>query len=406
MEQRPFAPREVIDGAHYQEHGYPHAAWERLRNEAPIAWCEVEGYPRFWAVTRYADIVSISKRPDQFVNSRGTVALPKDQVSYEDPLTHNLLTMDPPEHRVYRRLMSDHFKPRSIAPKRAEVERIAESLLDAVVRHEHIEFVSEVAAVLPLTVIAKMLGIPEAERDRFVHITNRIIGASDPEFREGTPRETSEAAFKEGYSYFAGLVKDRRERPREDLISVLANARIEGDWVPEFELLSYLMLLVAAGFETTRNATSGGLLALLDHPDAIATLRRHPAALDGAVEEVLRWTSPVIHFMRTAADDVEIGDVVIRGGERVALFYPSANRDEEVFEDPHRFAIERRPNRHLAFGIGEHVCLGAHLARLELRAILGAMIRRRERVELDGPVERLRSSFIGGIKRLPLRLTA
>jgi cytochrome P450 len=404
MQTRPLAPAEIIDGALYQEHGYPHAAWDELRRKAPIAWCEVEGYPRFWAVTRYADVVSISKRPDLFVNSRGTVALPKNQISYDDPLTHNLLTMDPPEHRAYRRLMSDHFKPRSIAPKRADVERIAESLLDAVARQERIEFVSEVAAVLPLTVIAEMLGIPAEERDRFIHITNRIIGASDPEFREGTPLETSEAAFKEGYAYFADLVKERRECPRDDLISVLANARLEGDWVPEFELLSYLMLLVAAGFETTRNATSGGLLALLDHPDAIAAIRRDPGALDGAVEETLRWTSPVIHFMRTATEDVEIGGVEIRQGERVALFYPSANRDEEVFNDPHTFAIGRQPNRHIAFGIGEHVCLGAHLARLELRAILGALMRRRERVEIDGPVERLRSSFIGGIKRLPLRL--
>jgi len=404
MDTRPLAPPEVIDGAAYEKQGYPHAAWARLRREAPIAWCDVEGYPRFWAVTRYADVVRISKRPDLFLNSRGTVALPKSQISYDDPLTHNLLTMDPPEHRVYRSLMSDHFKPRAVAPKQTEVNRIAHALLDEVARRDSIDFVGEVAAVLPLAVIAEMLGVAREDRNRFIHITNRIIGASDPEFQEGTPRETSEAAFQEGYAYFSALVKERRAEPRDDLATILAAAEIDGAPVPEFELLSYLMLLVAAGFETTRNATSGGLLALLEHPEALDTLRRSPASLDAAVEEILRWTSPVIHFMRTATQDVEIDDATIRAGERVALFYPSANRDEAVFENANSFSIERRPNRHIAFGIGEHVCLGAHLARLELRAIFGAIIGRLERFELAGPVERLRSSFIGGIKHLPLRL--
>lgn len=404
MDSRPLAPPEVIDGAAYEKHGYPHDTWARLRREAPIAWCDAEGYPRFWAVTRYADVVRISKRPDIFINSRGTVALPKSQISYEDPLTHNLLTMDPPEHRTYRSLMSDHFKPRSVAPKRAEVNRIAHALLDEVAGRESIDFVRDVAAVLPLAVIAEMLGVAPGDRDRFIHITNRIIGASDPEFQEGTPRETSEAAFKEGYLYFSALVKERRAEPREDLVSILAGAQVDGAPVPDFELLSYLMLLVAAGFETTRNATSGGLLALLEYPEVLDTLRQSPASLDAAVEEIVRWTSPVIHFMRTAIRDVEIGGVTVRAGERVALFYPSANRDEEVFESADSFSIERRPNRHIGFGIGEHVCLGAHLARLELRAIFGALLGRLESVEMAGPVQRLRSSFIGGIKHLPLRL--
>ncbi len=404
MDPRPPAPAEIIDVDAYQRNGYPHAAWERLRREAPVAWCETEGYLRFWAVTRYADVVRISKRPELFVNSRGTVALPKSQITYDDPLTHNLLTMDPPEHRIYRGLMSDHFKPRSIAPKRAEVERIAHALLDAVAERERVDFVGEVSAVLPLAVIAEMLGVPAEQRDRFIDITNRIIGAADPEFQRGTPRETSEAAFKEGYAYFSELVAQRRAEPREDLTSILANARIDGAWVPEFELLSYLMLLVAAGFETTRNATSGGLLALLETPGALETLRREPELIDVAVEEILRWTSPVIHFLRTATEDVEVNGAKIRAGERVALFYPSANRDEDLFEHPQTFSIRRRTNRHIAFGIGEHFCLGAHLARLELRAIFGALAQRLEDVRVVGPVERLRSSFIGGIKRLPLEL--
>jgi cholest-4-en-3-one 26-monooxygenase len=386
MDSRPLAPPEVIEGATYERHGYPHAVWTRLRRDAPVAWCDVPGYPRFWAVTRYADVVQISKRPDLFVNSRGTVALPKSQISYDDPLTHNLLTMDPPEHRTYRGLMSDHFKPRAIAPKKADVSRIAHTLLDAVAGRESIDFVAEVAAVLPLAVIAEMLGVAPEDRDRFVHITNRIIGAADPEFQEGTPRETSEAAFKEGYAYFAELVKERRVAPREDLASVL-------------------MLLVAAGFETTRNATSGGLLALLEAPGALDALRGNPGGIDTAVEEILRWTSPVIHFMRTATRDVELGKVTVRAGERVALFYPSANRDEAVFENANEFRVGRSPNRHIAFGIGEHVCLGAHLARLELRAMFGALLGRLDRIELAGPVERLRSSFIGGIKHLPLKLS-
>jgi cytochrome P450 len=199
------------------------------------------------------------------------------------------------------------------------------------------------------------------------------------------------------------MVEQRRREPTEDITSVLANAEIDGAPLPVFELLSYFYLLVVAGNETTRNATSGGLLALIEHPEELEKLRANPGLVDSAVEEILRWTTPVIQFARTAVEDVEIRGQKIRAGENLVLFYPSANRDEEVFEEPFRFRIERSPNPHLAFGIGEHICLGANLARLELRVVFRQLLERLVEVELAGRVERLRSSFVGGIKHIPIR---
>jgi cytochrome P450 len=200
------------------------------------------------------------------------------------------------------------------------------------------------------------------------------------------------------------LAAERRKAPRDDMVSILANAKLEdGSPVPGFELMSYYLLLVVAGNETTRNATSGGLLALIENPDQLDLVRRDPGLVKPLVEEVLRWTSPVIHFCRTPNEDVEIGGKKIRAGERLVLFYPSANRDEAVFDEPNRFRVERRPNRHIAFGIGEHFCLGAHVARLELEVIFRHLVERLEWIELAGPVERLRSSVVGGIKHMPIR---
>jgi cytochrome P450 len=234
--------------------------------------------------------------------------------------------------------------------------------------------------------------------------TNQTIGSTDPEFREGrsateTVREGRNALFR----YFFELAGKRRAEPRDDIVSVLANAKLGGQPLPPLELLSYYFLLVVAGNETTRNALSGGLLALLENPGELEKLRRRPELAESAVEEIVRWTSPVIQFCRTATEDVELRGKKIRAGQNLCLFYPSANRDEEVFPDPFAFRVDRKPNPHLAFGIGEHFCLGANLARLELRVAFRHLARRLRHVELAGPVERLRSSFVGGIKRVPIR---
>ena len=260
-------------------------------------------------------------------------------------------------------------------------------------------------APLTLAVLADMLGVPAEDWRLMFRWTNQLVGSSDPEFQaEGeTPMETVHKARDGLFRYFMKLAEERRAEPRDDIVSVLAAAEIEDSPIPALELLSYFLLLVVAGNETTRNAATGGLLALIENPAELEKLRRDPGLVDSAVEEIVRWTAPVIQFCRTPVEDVELRGNKIRKGDSLCLFYPSANRDEDFFEDPDVFRIDRQPNPHLGFGLGEHFCLGASLARLELRVIFRELAQRLEEVELAGSYERMRSSFLGGVKRMPIR---
>jgi cytochrome P450 len=402
----PMAPADIIEPRYYREHGYPHEAWARLRREAPVARCEVAGFPPFWAITKHADIVRIATDPDHFLNAPLIAIFKNTEIAPPEARLHHLLNMDPPEHREYRRLAAKNFTPRAVRPRLEVYERLVDEILDQVRDRDEIDWVTDFAALLPIWVIADMLGIPRRDRELFFRWTNEIIGSSDKDFRrEGmTPRETAEAAIAEQRAYFTGMVSERRRCPMEDITSVLANAELDGQPLPQRELFSYLILLIVAGNETTRNAASGGLLAFTENPDEWRKLRADPTLVDSAVEEIVRWTTPVIQFARTATETFELRGQRIAAGELLCLFYPSANRDEEVFTDPFAFRADRHPNPHLAFGIGEHLCLGAHLARTELKAILNRLIARGALAERCGPVERLHSSFVGGIKRMPVRL--
>ena len=398
---------ELISPGFYAREGYPFQAWARLRREAPVYWFDrLKGKP-FWAITRYEDIVSISRQPTRFLNGPRLVVSP-DGVADEQFPVRMLLNMDPPEHHDYRALTNRRFTPRATRYIQEKVDDIATAILDEIMfegEETEIDFVQEVSARLPIWVIAQMLGVPRSDWEILFHWTNRTIGAGDPEYQvEGkTALETMDEARLALFNYFNDLTEDRRKHPREDLVSVLSHARIDGEPLPVFELMSYYLLLVVAGNETTRNATSGGLLALIEHPDQRDRVQRDPALVEPLVEEILRWTSPVIHCCRTPVEDVEIHGQRIEAGQSMCLFYPSANRDEAVFEAPNQFRVDRRPNRHIAFGFGEHVCLGAHVARLELQVIFRHLIRRLDTVELTGPIERLRSSIVGGIKHMPIR---
>jgi cholest-4-en-3-one 26-monooxygenase len=319
-----------------------------------------------------------------------------------------LISMDPPQHGVYRQMVSKRFTPAAIRRYHPDVERIAKEVVDALIERGdsgECDFVRAVAAPLPIAVIAWMLGVPREDWERLFDWTNRTIGAGDPEYREEgkTPQETGRGAMIELFQYFTKLVEEKKRNPKDDLVTFFSRLEVDGKPLPFMEVLTWAFLIVIAGNETTRNATSGGMLAFVQHQDELRKLQRDPRLLDSAVEEVLRWTSPIIHFARTATCDFELRGRKIRQGQSVALFYPSANRDEEVFEDPFEFRIGRNPNRHLAFGVGEHFCLGAHLARLELRVAYKHLLHRIEEVELAGPVERLRSTLVGGVKHLPIR---
>ncbi|HSP99610.1 MAG TPA: cytochrome P450 [Candidatus Dormibacteraeota bacterium] len=396
---------DLVDPARFARNGYPHAVWTRLRVEAPVAHFAPPGYQAFWAVTKHADIVEISSQPVRFSNAHGiilgragAVAMPSEMV----------VTLDPPRHGPMRRVASRRFTPRAVQAQHAHIERIAVEILDRAATGDaegECDFVERIAAPLPLAVIAWILGVPRADWELLYRWTNEVIGKDDPEFRRPgeTPGQTIRRARGELHGYLARLIEQRRRDPQDDMVSELLRARIGDQPLTHEQLLAYCELMVEAGNETTRNAISGGLLAFSEHRGEWEKLRQHPELLPSAVEEVLRWVSPIIHFTRTATEDCEVRGAQIRAGEKVAIFFASANRDEDVFADPFGFRVDRHPNPHLAFGSGEHICLGAHVARIEIETIFRLLLARMERFEVAGPVQRLSSAVNGGLKHLPIR---
>ncbi len=404
---------EIVSGPHFEKNGYPHAEWAYLRRHAPVYWYDRPNVDPFWAITKHADIVEIARQPKIFLNGPRLLVTTKDQyLEGGDMLFHHLLNMDPPEHAKYRDLVNRRFTPRAVRSLEHEVQEIANDVMDELAAaHRNggsmieCDFVTDVSAKVPLDVIAALLGVPKQDRPQLFRWTNETIGSGDPEFNQGgTPQETLERAREGLFTYFTNLVEQRRKEPKDDLTSALGAAKLDGQPLPILELLSYFLLLVVAGNETTRNATSGGVQAFIDNPDQWKMLQNNPALLRPAIEEIVRWISPVIQFARTATEDYTLRGQTIRKGDSVALYYPSANRDEDVFEEPFKFDITRDPNPHIAFGIGEHFCLGANIARLELEVIFRELMKRIEYVESTGPLERLRSGFVGGIKHMPVRM--
>ncbi len=391
----------------YVNSGYPHEAWTRLRREAPVHFMEKAVMP-YWAVTKHADIAFVGKHPELFLNAP-LLVLPSEKQDlvreFEPPPT--LIQLDGPKHTAYRKLISKRFTPGALRKIHADIEAIAKEIVDALLEQGdegRCDFVAKVAAPLPIAVIAWLLGVPKSDWRLLFDWTNRTIGAADPEYQVPgqTPSQTAQKAMAELFMYFAKMVEEKRKNPGDDLVSMFVHAEVDGAPLPPMDLLSYCMIVVVAGNETTRNGTSGGMLTLIEHPEALRKIQKNPTLLGGAIEEMLRWVSPIIHFARTASQDVELHGQKIRKGDRLGLFYPSANRDEEIFDAPFTFDVERVHNRHLAFGIGEHFCAGAHVARLELEMAFKYLLPRIESIELDGPVERLRSSLVGGVKHLPI----
>jgi cholest-4-en-3-one 26-monooxygenase len=404
---------EIVSGPHYEKNGYPHPEWTYLRKHAPVYWYDRPNVDAFWAITKHADIVEVARQPKIFLNGPRLLVTTKDQyIEGGDMLFRHLLNMDPPEHAQYRDLVNRRFTPRAVRSLEAEVQEITNDAMDELAAtHRNggstieCDFVTDVSAKVPLDVIAALLGVPKQDRAQLFRWTNETIGSGDPEFNQGgTPQETLQRAREGLFTYFTNLVEQRRKDPKEDLTSVLGAAKVNGEPLPIFEMLSYFLLLVVAGNETTRNATSGGVQALIDNPEQWQMLQKDPALLRPAIEEIVRWISPVIQFARTASEDYTLRGQKIKKGDSLALYYPSGNRDEDVFEQPFKFDITRDPNPHIAFGIGEHFCLGANIARLELEVIFRELMKRVESIESTGPLERLRSGFVGGIKHMPVRM--
>ena len=360
-------------------------------NDLDVEW--------FWALTRHADVVEVSRQFQTYSSERNGVLL-MERDNMEE--TRLLTDIDPPEHTRMRGLVNRGFTPRAIKLMSDNYIAVTEQLVAEAIEEGQVEFVTKVAAELPLIAIAQMMGIPVEDRSRVFDWSNRMIGQNDADYSGGL--DDAAAAAIELYGYAQELADDRRAAPRDDIISILVAAD-GNDALTEHEFNMFVLLLAVAGNETTRNAISHGVNALIEHPDQWELLRDNPSLVDNAVEEILRWSTPVNVFRRTATCDVELHGETIREGDSVAMFYASANRDERVFADPDRFDITRDPNPHVTFGGGgPHFCLGANLARLEMRTLFGELARRCERIEPTGEVTRLRSYFINGIKTLPVNL--
>jgi cholest-4-en-3-one 26-monooxygenase len=398
-------PNDLVDPVRYAQHGYPHAAWTRLRLEAPVARIKADGFEPFWAITKHADIMQISSQPERFSSAAG-ITLAREGAPPVPP-SEMIVLVDPPKHGPMRRVVNSRFTPRAIRAKSADVERIAVDALDNGIAAgtPEADFVARVAAPFPLAVIAWIIGVPSTDWELLFRLTNEVIGKDDPEFRrpDESPGQTMKRARGELHRYFERLIEQRGADPRDDLVSALLQGSVNGEPLTREQLLAYCELFVEAGNETTRNAISGGLLAFCERPAAWERLRFDPELLPDAVEEILRWVSPISHFTRVATEDCEIRGIPIAAGDQLALYYASANRDEEVFEDPFEFRIDRRPNPHITFGFGEHFCLGAHLARVEIETVYRHLLSHIESFELAGEVERLQSAVNGSLKRLPLR---
>ncbi|MGE0599385.1 MAG: cytochrome P450 [Dehalococcoidia bacterium] len=406
-----------------------HDILKMLRKEDPVHWNEgTERNNGFWSITRYEDILFVSRHPEIFISSRG-IAGPGLRPEFIEKMMGtpasnaaqqsgnvSIITMDPPRHVKMRRLVNKGFTPRAVNAMEATIRQITNDILDEIASKGECDFVTDVAAQLPLAVICGMAGLEKKDWPMMFELTNSVLGSSDPEYQTDVPEEqrgSPEAAAQTGamgrmrmIQYFAQVLADRRANPREgDLVSILLEAEVEGEKLTEGDILAFCFLLILAGNETTRNAISGGLQALCQNPDQKAKLLNDMSLIDSAVEEICRWTSPLHHMSRYVTQDVEVGGKQIKAGERVLMWYLSANRDEAMFKDPYKFDIERTPNEHLAFGIGEHFCLGAGFARKELKVMFEELFRRLPDIELAGEPERLRSNFINGIKHMPVKFT-
>jgi len=396
------ATLDIVTPEKYERDGYPHPEWTWLRKNDPVHWYESDFCDPFWAVTKHKDIVAIGKNPRDWIIEPRLAVFTREIPP--EPTSRHLLTMDPPDHGRYRNLTSKWFTPRTVQVWEPKVRKVTREVLDAAGAKGEIDFVSDVSAPITIAVIALMLGVPEEDWHLLFRWTNEIIAPEDPEFQRGrTTQETADGARIELFGYFKQLAEKRRANPTDDILSVVVQGKIDGKPLDDFELLSYYFLLVVAGNETTRNAMTGGIQCFIDNPGEWQKLVADPAVVETAIEETVRWVTPVIQFTRTATREMELRGRRIREGESVCLYYASGNRDEDIFDAPFTFTADRTPNDHIGFGRGEHVCLGAHLARLEIRTMYQQLRERLVSIERTGEPVRARSSFVGGVKRAPIR---
>jgi cytochrome P450 len=398
-----------LTGVSFTSEDFFHGVTTRLRAEDPVHWVEHPDVNPFYVLTKHADVLDVELHPTEFLNAPRAILGDKkadEMRAMQGHLVKSLVQMDDPEHRLHRNLTADWFLPKNLAKLDGRLAELADrSIQQMIDKGGECDFARDIAMQYPLYVILAILGLPESDYPRMLQLTQELFGAEDPEFkREESPDAMASLiqTVAEFVSYFDGITADRKAQPTEDLASVIANGMIEGEPIGHKEQLGYYIIAATAGHDTTSNAMAGGMKALLDHPDQLARLQADPSLMPTAIDEMIRWSSPVKHFMRTATVDYDIRGTTVQAGQDVLLSYWSANRDEDVFTDPFRFDVGRSPNKHLAFGFGVHYCLGAMLARMEMKALFGALLPRLRRIEAAGPALLTRSTFVSGYKNLPI----
>ncbi len=404
------AAKVFADPSAYADDDRLHTALTWLRANNPVAWVDQPPYRPFFAVTKHADIMDIERANDLWLSEPrpllGTAEaddLAKAQLEAGMGL-RTLIHMDDPHHRKVRAIGADWFRPKAMRALQGRVDELAKHYVDKMAEvGPECDFVTEVSVNFPLYVIMSLLGLPESDFPRMLQLTQELFGGDEEEYQRGSTPEEKLQTLMDFFAYFNQLTQDRRANPTDDLASAIANGRVDGELLSDVDCLSYYVIVATAGHDTTSHAIAGGLRALIEHPDQLARLRDDMSLMPLAVEEMIRWTTTVKEFMRTAAADTEVRGVPIKEGESVYLAYVSANRDEEIFDDPFAFDVGRDPNKHLAFGYGVHFCLGAALARMEINSFFTELLPRLDSIELAGEPELTSTVFVGGLKHLPIR---
>ena len=409
--ESPALDAALVDPLHWADERWLHGQFAWLRANAPIRRMAPEGFDPFWSITRHADILAIEGNKKGFINDPRPILAPKltetvvQQLSGRRHLVRSLVQMDDPDHRRYRALTQQWFMGANLRKLEGRIAELATQYVDRLGElGGECDFVQDIAMWYPLRVIMTILGVPEEDEPLMMKLTQELFGSADADTRRSFGPESLMEVVGDFDAYFQDLSRSRRAKPTDDVASLIANARIDGKPLPDHETNGYYTIIATAGHDTTSSSTAGGLLALIETRAELDKLRADPDAhMASAVDEMIRWTTPVRHFARTASVDCTLGGVDIAAGESCALWYPSANRDEAVFDDPFAFRVDRLDVRHLAFGYGAHVCLGQHLARMEMAAFFRELLRRVEHVELAGEPRYSQSVFVGGLKRLPIR---
>lgn len=404
-----FSPADLLDAQIMGNEDSMYALFDHLREHDPICWVEHDEYRPFWALTRYDDIKRIGSANNEFLSAPRTVLVPEavEQMLLENFGTQNgletLIHMDRPKHLKLRKVSRDWFLPRSIDSLEAEVRELATEYVDRMRDMDgSCDFVRDIALYYPLRIILSILGLPREAEDTMLKLTQEMFGGQDPSLQRGEEMGAGLQVLTDFGNFFNDVIADRKINPKEDLATVLANAEVDGEPMNALDQMSYFIITASAGHDTTSASISGGLKALLEHPEQMALWRDNPDMDIGAAKELIRWTSPVRHMVRTATQDFELHGKQIKAGDNIALWYPAANRDPEAFDSPNTLDLTRDPKQQLAFGYGSHMCLGQHLAAMEVACFFRELLPRLDKIEPNGEVDWIQAIFVGGLKSLPV----